>query len=56
LNKAGFYEVKGGGKGSHRKFGHSKFHGIVTISGQFNDDAQHYQEKQVKAAIDIVSK
>ncbi len=56
LNKAGFYEVKGGGKGSHRKFGHPNFQGIVTISGQLNDDVKHYQEKQVKAAIEIISK
>ena len=54
LKEAGFYEVKGGGKGSHRKFGHSKFQGIVTLSGHENDDAKFYQEKQVKAAIENI--
>ena len=40
-----------GGKGSHRKFRHSKFAGAVILSGQDGDDAQHYQEKQVRHAI-----
>ena len=44
--------VKGGGKGSHRKFSHPKFRGIVTISGHNNDDVKFYQEKQVKQAIE----
>lgn len=52
LIQAGFYEVKGGGKGSHRKFSHPKFRGIVTISGHNNDDVKFYQEKQVKQAIE----
>jgi predicted RNA binding protein YcfA (HicA-like mRNA interferase family) len=46
LHNAGFIEVKGG-KGSHRKFVHSKHSGAVTVSGQLGDDVKHYQEKQV---------
>ena len=46
LERAGF--VNRGGKGSHRKFVHPKFPGFVLISGHDGDDAQHYQEKQVR--------
>jgi predicted RNA binding protein YcfA (HicA-like mRNA interferase family) len=53
LQTAGFSEVKGG-KGSHRKFVHAKYSGAVTMSGQSGDDAKHYQEKQVKLAIEEV--
>jgi predicted RNA binding protein YcfA (HicA-like mRNA interferase family) len=44
LHAAGFIEVKGG-KGSHRKFVHSRYSGAVTLSGQLGDDVKHYQEK-----------
>ena len=54
LQSAGFSEVKGG-KGSHRKFVHPKYAGAVTMSGQLGDDVKHYQEKQVKLAIEEVS-
>lgn len=54
LKQAGFYEIPGGGKGSHRKFTHAKYPGAVTISGKSGDDAKHYQEKQVKEAIERV--
>jgi len=40
-----------GGKGSHRKFRHARSPGFVLISGHDGDDAQHYQEKQVRHAI-----
>ena len=50
LEDAGFGYVSGG-KGSHRKFVHSKFHGFVLIAGHDGDDAQHYQEKQVRNAL-----
>ncbi|MCO5052513.1 MAG: type II toxin-antitoxin system HicA family toxin [Verrucomicrobiae bacterium] len=50
LEQAGFMLVPGG-KGSHRKFRHAKFPGAVILSGQGGDDAQHYQEKQVRNAI-----
>lgn len=56
LKSAGFYEIKGGRKGSHRKYGHTQFQGIVTLSGHSGDDAKHYQEKQVKNAIESISK
>jgi len=50
LETVGFVRVPGG-KGSHRKFRHTKFPGFVLISGHDGDDAQHYQEKQVRGAI-----
>ncbi len=50
LERAGFTRVQGG-KGSHRKFVHPKFRGFVLISGQDGDDAQHYQEKQLRNAL-----
>lgn len=53
LTNAGFYEIVGGGKGSHRKFTHSRFAGAVTLSGKPGDDAKRYQERQVKRAIEI---
>jgi len=33
LKNAGFYEIPGGGKGSHRKFTHANYAGAVTLSG-----------------------
>lgn len=56
LNHAGFTEIAGGGKGSHRKFVHPKYPGAVTVSGQTGDDAKRYQEKDVAHAIEMVSK
>ncbi len=53
LNRAGFHEIAGG-KGSHRKFAHPRYAGIVTLSGQAGDDAKPYQEKQIQQAIDEV--
>ena len=50
LESAGFAAVEGG-KGSHRKFRHPRFAGSVILSGKAGDDAQHYQEKQVRHAI-----
>lgn len=54
LEEAGFRRVSGG-KGSHLKFQHSRFAGAVILSGKAGDDAQHYQEKQVRRAIHEVS-
>jgi predicted RNA binding protein YcfA (HicA-like mRNA interferase family) len=54
LETAGFSKIPGG-KGSHRKFVHPKFRGFVLISGQEGDDAQHYQEKHVRRAIQQVN-
>jgi len=51
LERAGF--VNRGGKGSHRNFTHAK--GVrVTLSGRPGDDAKHYQERDVKRALDVV--
>lgn len=48
LERAGF--VNRGGKG-HRNFEHPK--GVrVTLSGQTGDDAKHYQEREVRRAIE----
>jgi len=49
LQNAGF--VERGGKGSHRNFVHPQVLLPVTVSGQPGDDAKHYQEKAVRAAI-----
>jgi len=56
LKKAGFYEIPGSGKGSHRKFTHVKYSGAVTPSGKSGDDAKPYQERQAKQAIEEVEK
>ena len=48
--------VRGAGKGSHRKFTHANYEGVVTLSGQDGDDAKKYQEKQVKRAIEEVQR
>ena len=50
LEKAGF--VNRGGRGSHRKFVHSRVQKPVVISGNSGDDALHYQQKAVKRAIE----
>jgi predicted RNA binding protein YcfA (HicA-like mRNA interferase family) len=56
LMDAGFYEIPGGGKGSHRKFTHPAYPGAVTLSGKLGDDARHYQEKQVRQAIELIER
>ncbi len=50
LEAAGF--VNRGGKGDHRNFVHPNVAKPVTMSGKPGDDAKHYQEKAVKAAIE----
>ncbi len=52
LIEAGFYEIKGTGKGSHRKYTHAIYPGAVTISGKLGGDSKPYQEKQVRQAIE----
>jgi predicted RNA binding protein YcfA (HicA-like mRNA interferase family) len=54
LKNAGFYEIPGGGKGSHRKFIHVQYAGAVTVSGKSGDDAKPYQEMQVQKAMEKV--
>ena len=55
LKSHGFVEIKGGGKGSHRKFEHPEFSGAVTVSGRAGDDAKPYQERQVRRAVEQVT-
>jgi len=53
LEQVGF--VNRGGKGSHRNFVHAK--GLrVTVSGGSGDDAKHYQERDVRRAVDAAKK
>jgi predicted RNA binding protein YcfA (HicA-like mRNA interferase family) len=56
LRDAGFTEIPGAGKGSHRKLVHPKYPGAVTVSGNPGDDVKRYQEKQIAQAIDAVQK
>jgi len=52
LTEAGFENR--GGKGSHRNFRHPD--GVnITISGRAGNDAKHYQIRDVKRAIELVS-
>jgi predicted RNA binding protein YcfA (HicA-like mRNA interferase family) len=49
LERAGFESR--GGKGSHRNFIHPK--GLrVTVIGNAGHDARHYQEREVRRALD----
>ena len=51
LEEVGF--VNRGGKGSHRNFTHPQ--GLrVTLSSGAGDDAKHYQERDVRRALDAV--
>ena len=51
LEKAGF--ANRSGKGSHRNFIHPK--GLrATVSGHAGDDAKHYQERDVRRALEMV--
>jgi predicted RNA binding protein YcfA (HicA-like mRNA interferase family) len=51
LTRAGFTDR--GGKGSHRNFTHPK--GVrITLSGSSGDDGKHYQERDVRRALDAV--
>jgi len=51
LEKAGF--VNRGGRGSHRNFTHPKGK-RVTVSGNVSDDAKHYQEREVRRALNTL--
>ena len=50
LEAAGF--VDRGGRGDHRNFVHPNVAKIVTVAGKPRDDAKHYQENAVRAAIE----
>lgn len=54
LERYGFLDR--GGKGSHRVDYHPKYSKVVTISGKAGADAQRYQIKEVREAIDAVKK
>ncbi|MDE2736302.1 MAG: type II toxin-antitoxin system HicA family toxin [Gemmatimonadota bacterium] len=51
LERAGFRLRKNKRGGSHRRYQHPKGP-QVTLSGNRGDDAHHYQEKEVKQAIE----
>jgi len=51
LQHAGFLDR--GGKGSHRNFIHPKGPRVL-LSGGPGDDAKHYQERDVRRALDLV--
>jgi len=44
LKNAGFYEMTGAGKGSHRKYLHERYAGAITLGGKLGQDAKQYQE------------
>ena len=50
LERYGFKDR--GGKGSHRNFEHPNLQRSVTISGSLGADAQPYQERKVRQAIE----
>ena len=54
LERAGF--VNRGGKGSHRNYVHPMLKKPITISGNENEDAKHYQQRAVLTAIKEVQK
>ena len=56
LKSHGFIEIRGGGKGSHRKFEHPEVHEAVTVSGKAGEDAKPYQERQVRRAVEQVTR
>ena len=56
LKNSGFCEIESAGKGSHRKYVHPLFQGAVTLSGKAGDSSKHYQEKQVRQAIEEVDR
>ena len=53
LLRAGFVFLKKRGKGDHRRFRHlNRPDIVVTLDGKDGDDAKHYQELQVREAIE----
>jgi predicted RNA binding protein YcfA (HicA-like mRNA interferase family) len=52
LRRAGFVLLPGRGQGSHRQWRHPAVPGAtVTVAGNPGDDADHYQERDVRDAI-----
>ncbi len=54
LLSAGFSDR--GGKGSHRNFMHPLISKPITVSGNMNDDAKHYQIRAVQSALREINK
>ena len=52
LKKAGFTLLKDRGKGSHTVWEHPNVEQNVILSGKDGKDAQRYQEKRVKEAVE----
>jgi predicted RNA binding protein YcfA (HicA-like mRNA interferase family) len=51
LQRAGFVLAPHRGKGSHRVFKHPMSGMEVVLSGQTGDDAERYQERDVREAL-----
>ena len=51
LQQAGFELIPKRGKGSHTVWRHPQYQGSITLSGKNGQDAQVYQEKDVRQAI-----
>jgi predicted RNA binding protein YcfA (HicA-like mRNA interferase family) len=54
LQKAGFQQLSG--KGSHTNWIHPLYSGKVTVSGKDSKDAKSYQEKEIKQAIEEITR
>jgi predicted RNA binding protein YcfA (HicA-like mRNA interferase family) len=52
LQNAGFVLLKKRGKGSHTMWEHPLVRNSVIVSGKDGDDADRYQEKDVKKALE----
>lgn len=57
LRRGGFREVPGRGKGDHSWWEYPGLPGVVVnLDGKDNDDAHPYQEKEVRAALQVARK
>jgi predicted RNA binding protein YcfA (HicA-like mRNA interferase family) len=56
LQQAGFTLLPKRGKGSHTMWKHPLYNGTITLSGKDSKDANRYQERDVKRAIDEVER
>jgi predicted RNA binding protein YcfA (HicA-like mRNA interferase family) len=51
LRQAGWVQIPGAGKGSHTKWAHPNVARSLTLSGNDGNDAERYQEKEVRNAV-----
>ena len=51
LQRAGWLQIPGGGKGSHTKWKHPRVRWFITLSGRDGDDAKEYQERDVRRGL-----